>query len=55
MRGPKLKDPTFVPEYPGVSAPPRDSADTLGRAETSAAAFTITMIAFGILLYVLTR
>lgn len=55
VRGPKLKDPTFVPEYPGVSAPPPDSPDALAREETSAAAFTMALIAFGVLVYLLVR
>ncbi|HUR53467.1 MAG TPA: CPBP family intramembrane glutamic endopeptidase, partial [Gemmataceae bacterium] len=53
VRGPKLKDPTFVPEYPGVSAPPPGGEDKFAREETSAAAFTITLIAFGMLVYLL--
>ena len=55
LRWPKLKEPTFVPEYPGISAPPPGSEDTLGRAEASPAAFTIALIAFGVLMYLLTR
>jgi membrane protease YdiL (CAAX protease family) len=55
LRGPKLKDPTFVPEYPGISAPPPGSEDRLGRAETSPAAFTMTLLSLGALAYLLTR
>jgi hypothetical protein len=55
VRGPKLKDPTFVPEYPGISTPPPGSEDTVAREETSPAAFTIALLAFGILMYLLMR
>lgn len=55
VRGPKLKEPTFVPESPGVSLPPPGSVDTLAREETSPAAFTMALLAFGVLLYLLMR